>query len=139
MIIRGLKWGMFSTLFKWTKRLVFLGSVFLGLYYFGDFRVNDVNVRDYLHTVVPPEQMDAGRDKAIKFAKILYQKIRDKIRGTQAVDLMDKISDKDQKKMMELLQANLKQALDEKTLQDNAKKLEDTVKAAEGQPGSKTP
>lgn len=144
--------SMFSTLFKWVKRVFWAGSIFLGLYYFGDFSVSGVNVRDYLHGVVPPEKMDQARATALTLAKVAYQKVDEKVDigshltsitgSVTAPELMDKISDEDQEKMVELLKSNLDQAMDPNRQQEEAKRLQETVESITGAgkaPGSGTP
>lgn len=139
---------MFSSLFKWTKRLFWAGSIFLGLYYFGDFQVNGVNVRDYLRGVVPPERMDAARATALSLAKAAYQKVDEKIDfGSQlksltgsatipGAELMDQISEKDQEKMIELLKANLDAAGDPIRQQEEADRLQRAVDSVTGGGGN---
>jgi hypothetical protein len=144
--------SMFSTLFKWVKRAFWAGSIFLGLYYFGDFSVSGVNVRDYLHGVVPPEKMDAARATALGLAKVAYQKIDEKVDvgshlksiagSASAPELMDKISSEDQEKMVELLKSNLDQAMDPNRQKEDAKRLQETIDSITGTgkaAGSETP
>ena len=45
----------------------------MGLYYFGDFRINDVNVRDQLHVWVPAETVMFWKKKALDASANAYQ------------------------------------------------------------------
>lgn len=90
----------------WIKRLAFLASLFLGLYFFGDFRINDVHVRDTLQTWIPPETMMLWKDKAVKTVESTLKEHSlnsdDKIQ--QKSEKLDDIPEKDQKKFKNLME-----------------------------------
>lgn len=44
-------------MFKLFRSLFFILLVITGLYFFGDFRINDTNVRDYLHSVITADNL----------------------------------------------------------------------------------
>ncbi len=48
----------------------------MGLYFFGDFRINDVNVRDQLHKWVPAETVMFWKKKAIDASANAYQAVK---------------------------------------------------------------
>lgn len=98
-------------------KLAFWGTlIFFGLYFFGNFRVNEVNVRDYLQTKVTPETLNQLKNQAVN----LYETLKN-LTGTAKKDQagtakvinpldgkpMETISPDDQEKLLKLLQKNL--------------------------------
>jgi len=97
----------------WIKRLIFCALVFLGLYFFGDFRINDVNVRQQLRTWVPEETIFFWRDKAVDATQSAYQAVRNTLNADspsspekiqQQNKPSDEISVEDAKKLKNLIQ-----------------------------------
>lgn len=63
---------------KFLWRFFFLVGIFFTLYFFGNFRINDVNVRDFLQSKITIQQMkDFGRRTA-DFFEMLAGMIRTK-------------------------------------------------------------
>ena len=98
-------------------KLVFWGSlVFFGLYFFGNFRVNDVNVRDYLQTKVTPQTLTHLKDQAVNLYQMLRQ-LWDHSQKNQSGEAavtnplngkpMESLSPSDQEKLIKILQKNL--------------------------------
>jgi len=54
-------------MFKMIKVLFFGLFVFVGLYFFGDFRINDTNVKDYLQKHVTYSKLVAIKDGTVQF------------------------------------------------------------------------
>lgn len=115
----------------WTVKLIklaFWGTlIFFGLYFFGDFRVNEVNVRDYLQTKVTPETLGQFKNQAINLYETLKGLFaapkKDETGKTKVINPLDSKSSKsgspkeggpmeiisadDQEKLLKLLQKNL--------------------------------
>lgn len=129
---------MFSTLFTWVKRAFYVSSLFLGLYYFGDFRINNVNVRDTLQSWIPPERMNSWRARAIEKTASVVKKAYDKIDekylhgDNVTVESLDKISVDDQKKMVDLLKSNIEQAMDPQTQANVTQQFKDVMDVVGG-------
>ncbi len=106
----------------WTKRFLFALAVLLGLYLFGDFRVNDVNVRDYLRQKVSLKQFSGLPEEVSKALKPLYQMLKESFKDDSQPDQklsavdekthdgLDNLTESDQKKMQKLIEKNMKQA-----------------------------
>jgi hypothetical protein len=59
------------------KKLLWLSIFFFGLYYFGNFTVNNTNVREYLHSKVTPEMLHKARLAIVDLydsARAIYDK-----------------------------------------------------------------
>lgn len=96
----------------WIKRLIFCFCVFLGLYFYGDFRINDVNVRTQLRTWVPPEIVAFWQKKALRATTNAYEAIQNTLREDspnsvqktqQDNTVHDEISVEDAKKLKDLM------------------------------------
>lgn len=115
---------------KWLRRLLFLTSLFLGLYFFGDFRVNDVNVREFLQSKITMDQMKGWGRSAADFFQKLAELIRqksdtlgdgqkqggvpglDKLSGPVSMDdakkmIGENLSEEDRKKILKLFEKDL--------------------------------
>lgn len=91
----------------------------MGLYLFGDFRVNDVNVRDYLQKKVSLKQFSGLGEEISKTLKPVYQRLTQGFKGdslsgqelSEATEkteiLLDHLTESDQKKMQKLIEKNL--------------------------------
>jgi hypothetical protein len=104
---------------KFIRRILILMGLFFALYFFGDFRVNDVNVRDYLQSKITLQQMkDFGR-KAADVFQMLADLIRHKT-GTPTTPVgqdismdaakklvQDSISEEDRKKILKIFEENV--------------------------------
>lgn len=58
------------------RKLLWALIIFFGLYYFGNFTLNGVNVKSYLRNHVTPEMIEKGRVmlvKGIDLAEALYR------------------------------------------------------------------
>lgn len=51
-------------MFKLVKFVFFMTLIIVGLYFFGDFRINDTNVRDFLQRTLRVERVRAVRNAA---------------------------------------------------------------------------
>lgn len=103
----------------WTKRFLFALLVLAGLYLFGDFRVNDVNVRDYLQKKVSLKQFSGLGEDISKALKPVYQSLKEGFKGETLPDqklsgtpektevLLDHLTESDQKKMQKLIEKNI--------------------------------
>ncbi len=126
-------------MFKLIRLLFLMCSLFTGLYFFGDFRVNDVNVRDFLR-----EHVTWQRIQSVKAAVVqIYQTVsglagslseskqggstavapgspQDILKQMGATDLnvdqimkglpLDKISAQDQNKLKELINKTINES-----------------------------
>lgn len=116
---------------KWLKRLLFITVLFFGLYFFGDFRINEVNVRDYLQSKVSIENMQTAWKAAsdmFRVIKNLYDGIAASSSGvdgntdvtgggkvipdqTQFNDakkmIQDRITEEDRKKIIKIFEEHL--------------------------------
>lgn len=113
---------------KISKYLFFALLIFIGLYFFGDFEINDVNVRAYLQQKVTVEKVNQFKNNSFHFMKkvgMLFddthkypstQIIQPEARTTvQKMDIssdffkkpLDKISEQDQRKLMQMLQTEI--------------------------------
>lgn len=110
---------------KYVKRMVYATMAFLFLYYFGDFRINDVNVRDFLHSIVSPEELLNARVRVMSLFKNGVHEMGQTLTG-KASDL-DQVSPSDQKKLLEVIKKSMND-LDPKTIEGNNLKFEDNVK-----------
>lgn len=101
----------------WTKRLLTLFFVVLGLYLFGDFRINDVNVRDFLRGQISPQNVKVVKAELSKAWATVYQIMSDgfknqtvapesPVQNNPEKDL-DQISDIDQLRMKKLLEKHV--------------------------------
>lgn len=97
----------------WIKRLLFCLCVFLGLYFFGDFRINDVNVRTQLRAWVPPEIVMFWQKKALEAGVNAYDAVKNTLREDslnsnqktqQDNKPIDEISVEDAKKLKDLME-----------------------------------
>jgi hypothetical protein len=98
-------------------KLTFWGTlIFFGLYFFGDFRINEVNVRDYLQTQVTPEKLAQIKNQATHLYETLKGLFeaskKDESGKTKMMNPLDgkpmeTISPDDQEKLLKLLQKNL--------------------------------
>lgn len=97
---------------KWISRIIAILLIFLGLYFFGDFEINRVNVKAKLQAWIPPQKMgqifkDVGNAIANGFGTI--QETLSEDSGTKAPKIqpqnaeLDKISEQDQESMKKLL------------------------------------
>ena len=113
---------------KFLWRLVFLIGLFFSLYFFGNFRINEVNVRDYLQSKITLQQMkDFGRRTA-DFFDMLAGLIRNKsaelgdgktgpvsgnpLSGDVSMEdakklIGDTLSEEDRKKILKIFEQNL--------------------------------
>lgn len=114
----------------WTKRLFTLFAVVLGLYLFGDFRINDVNVRDYLHQHISPQNIAVAKTELSKALNTLYQMLDASFKNQTVAKKspekeaspakeLDQISEFDQQKMKKLLE---KHVTDKPSAQPKSKK-----------------
>lgn len=101
---------------------MYLHMAFFALYFFGDFEINDVNVRDFLQRTITPEQLKSARAKVMGMGLKLYSSVNSS--GDQKPNaVLDKISEEDQKKMMDLIEQNL----DPKKLEEQNRDLQKTL------------
>ena len=103
----------------WTKRFFSIVMIILGLYLFGDFRINDVNVRDFLHQHIKPQNIAAIKEELLKALAPVYQMVEVSFKdqttnnstsvsqSQKPEKSMDQISEFDQKRMQKLLEKNL--------------------------------
>lgn len=101
----------------WTKRALAVILAISGLYLFGDFRINDVNVRDYLHANISPQHVAVAKKELLAAWNTVYQMIDGRFKAqtaspkpTQAVQPqkdLDQISEFDQKRMQKLLEKHI--------------------------------
>ena len=110
----------------WTRRISIFLIVFAFLYVFGDFRINDVNVRDFLQSHISPKNVIVIKDEAVKAWGSVYQMIESTFKADYSrkkqVDLsrtrkpQDKLTPQDKKQMLKLLRKNLEfdESIDEK-------------------------
>lgn len=112
---------------RWIKRIIFVLLIFFGLYFFGNFRINDVNVRDYLRRLVPPQNFLVIKRGVGEVWDALYRKFSgtDEKEAAQTERLKtelfkkygkieDKLTESDQKKMQKLLEKDVEQGEKEK-------------------------
>jgi hypothetical protein len=95
---------------------------FFYLYFLGDFEINDVNVRDFLQSVITPEQLQAARLKVMGMGKTIYSKVNAGDSQKQNA-VLDQLSEDDKQKMMELIEQNL----DPKKLEEQNHELQKTL------------
>lgn len=99
------------------KRIAYAIMAFFALYFFGDFEINDVNVRDFLQGAITPEELQAARLKLMGMSKSIYSKVNTDDSQKQSMAL-DKLSEEDKQKMMDLIEQNLDpQKLEEQNLE----------------------
>jgi hypothetical protein len=110
---------------RYVKRMIYAMVAFLFLYYFGDFRINEVNVRDFLHSIVSPEELLNARVRVMGLFKTGVREMGQTLTG-KASDL-DQVSPSDQKKLLDVIKKSMNE-LDPKTIESNNKKIEDNVK-----------
>ena len=119
-------------MFKYLRYLFFSLVIFVGLYFFGNFTVNGVNVRDYLLQKVTWNQIIDAKDKTVKVYKAVDQFVTEvnfderaeevvktskpilpeskKVSKKKVSNLpMENISKKDQEKLLKLLKDNVSQ------------------------------
>jgi|APSaa5957512622_1039677.scaffolds.fasta_scaffold298211_1 hypothetical protein len=119
-------------MFKYLRYLFFSLVIFVGLYFFGNFTVNGVNVRDYLRQKVTWNQIIDAKDKTVKVYKAVDQFVTEvnfderaeevvktskpilpeskKVSKKKVSNLpMENISKKDQEKLLKLLKDNVSQ------------------------------
>lgn len=113
---------MLAAMKKLFKRMIYVGMAFFYLYFLGDFEINDVNVRDFLQSVITPEQLQAARLKAMGMGKTIYSKVNAADSEKQDAAL-DKLSEEDKQKMMDLIEQNL----DPKKLEEQNHELQKTL------------
>lgn len=96
---------------KWVKRLSKIFGILAFLYLFGNFRINDVNVRDKLREMVPPDQLKVAASYAGDAAIYLYEKVDGFFSGKSSVSssivsksLPSQISKADSKQLVDALQ-----------------------------------
>lgn len=96
----------------WIKRIIFCFCLFMGLYFYGDFRINDVNVRDQLRIWVPPSTVMFWKAKALDASANAYQAVKttladDSLNSQQKTQQDNKpseeISAEDAKKLKDLM------------------------------------
>ena len=96
------------------KKLFILVLIAAGLYTFGDFTVNGVNVRDQLHVWFPPEKLLFWKEKAIQAGGSAVQAVKTSLSEDSAssepktqgtVPHSDEISPEDQEKLLKLMKA----------------------------------
>jgi hypothetical protein len=93
--------------------------IFFGLYFFGDFRINDVNVRDFLQSTITPAQLVVIKDKALSAFKSILARLtkvsvdvdgdgkESAISAEKAGEMLKNLDPKDQEKVLELLKKNM--------------------------------
>lgn len=101
----------------WTKRLFAVILIIFGLYLFGDFRINDVNVRDYLRANISAQHVALVKRELLTAWATVYQMIDKGFKAQTVVPKatqasqpskdQDQISEFDQKRMQKLLEKNL--------------------------------
>lgn len=110
-------------MFKLAKYLFIATLVFSGLYFFGDFRINDTNVREYLHKNVTWDRATAIKNEFTswyRFAKRLLESdseeesdSKESTKKPTTTDKnknaapMDELTGKDHKKLMNFLKDNI--------------------------------
>ncbi len=78
------------------RKLLWASIIFFGLYYFGNFTLNGVNVKTYLRSRVTPDMIEQGRlllVKGIDIAEALYRNYEQdqhKVEGDEASALTAK-------------------------------------------------
>ncbi|MBF0105341.1 MAG: hypothetical protein HQM16_08450 [Deltaproteobacteria bacterium] len=112
---------------KYIKILFFLTCVFFGLYFFGDFRINDTNVRDFLRSKVTPENIRLVKTQALELYGAVQNFTKTK-KETQDMNLkiekalgqsveglpLDKITEADREKLIKIINDNLNTQKDKK-------------------------
>ena len=93
--------------------------VLVGLYFFGNFRINDTNIRDFLQTKITMQNIRIVKNEASQFykmLKLLYENMAgekaasnkagdaDQIKNPFSSVPLDNLSSKDRKQMLKLLQ-----------------------------------
>lgn len=120
---------------KFIRRILVLMGLFFTLYFFGDFRVNDVNVRDFLQSKITLQQMKNFGRQAADLFQMLAELIRNKtaalgdgksgstdtsLTGQDAsLDaaqkmIQDSLSDADRKKILKIFEQNITTDLPDK-------------------------
>lgn len=108
---------------KWIKRILFLVTLFFGLYFFGNFRINDTNVRDYLQQKIPPGKLVYYQNQLIEKLFSAFHTVNDTLsKGAKSSTssashinpkdynkALDYLSGNDQKKLNNMLEKHLKQ------------------------------
>ncbi len=96
------------------KKLFILVLIAAGLYTFGDFTVNGVNVRDQLHVWFPPEKLQFWKEKALDAGESAVQAVKTSLsddsvssdpKTQDAKPHSDEISPEDQEKLRKLMKA----------------------------------
>lgn len=101
-------------MFKFLKLLFFAFLVLVGLYFFGDFRINDTNIKNYLHEKITLRRLLALKEQMdVIYAKIKFVFSDNPIpqpaaqNHAEAGKVSEHISGQDQEKLLKLLKKNL--------------------------------
>lgn len=103
-------------MFKIIKFQFFILLVLTGLYFFGNFRVNDVNVRDYLQQHLNPKKLMAYKDTAVKIyrqSRLLFDSQTQMEGNVTSHPIegqpLESLTPQDQKQLLKMLEDHLKQ------------------------------
>lgn len=117
-------------MFKLVKLCFFLMLIFVGLYFFGDFRINDTNVKNFLQSNITVTKIKAVQQELsgvyhtfLRLYKELSSTTEKDSKQTSPSELikdikvndlplkdiqLDKITPKDREKLLNILKENLK-------------------------------
>ena len=56
------------------KRIATGLAIFFAFYLFGNFRINDVNIRDFLQKSIPPDRIVYVKDQLVDLVAMVYQR-----------------------------------------------------------------
>lgn len=105
-------------MFKLIKFTFFILFVLVGLYFFGDFKINDTHVKTWLHEKITVQKLVLLKEQLAS----VYTKLRDifsdesekpasqpavQNQATEAGKLLEQISSQDQQKLLKLLRKNI--------------------------------
>lgn len=105
-------------MFKLIKFTFFLLLVLVGLYFFGDFKINDTHVKTWLHEKVTIQRLVLLKEQIVSaYTKMRYI-FSDQVekpsaqsavqnQTTEAGKLLEQISSQDQQKLLKLLEKNM--------------------------------
>lgn len=117
-------------MFKMIKLVFFLTFVLVGLYFFGDFRINEVNVKNYLQKHITTQNITSVKNQVVHFYEVIARLFQETKKMTEGQGMaqtlktsvpsqkkattpeslipMDKLSKDDRKLMKDLLKQHLK-------------------------------